>query len=634
MRSLRDVLQESAGVNVRSTGGFGSWSTISIRGSSPSQVKILLDGVPLNHGGSGSINLSDLPLDALQQAVIYRGFAPAHLGGGMGGVVSLKTQWPRLHRAFQSSVAAGSFGTFKGNLLWTQRNNRWRWLVFAHYLGTMGRFLYYDDRGTPLQTTDDITNQSRQNNISHTVSTLARVVFQPKKKVTLSLSHLLVYRNRGVPGIGNFRSTTANYRQLRNLIQWSAKGKQFPWRTFRWSSQLYLVHLWEGFTDREGEIGVGRQETDNQTLLTGWKALGTWQPFSAWELSLSWQLRRESFTPQDLLQPQKTPQERGRWRFNPALQSLIYLWEDKITLVTSGRLEVLYNSYQDILSLPGSPGGPATIAYPTGRVGLRFRPKDWLWFQSNAGRYVRLPTFWELFGDRGTTIGNPRLSAETGWMFDIGGVLHLKRRGVLDELRLAYAFFLSQSTDLIRFIQNSQRTMIAVNIDAARVLGQEVRLRVGLFRFFSLSADFTWLDARNQSESLIENGKQLPGRPQWEWSVRTALFLRWGRIFYNYTGLGGNYLDRANFKELAPRHIHTIGLTLRPAAIVRSLGGRSPWEGLLLTFEVRNLLNTQVASVPLRPALPNLKESPQALSDYSGYPLPGRAFYLTVNWKI
>lgn len=631
LRTLSEVLRESAGVNVRSSGGLGAWSTLSIRGSSPSQVQIVLDGVPLNHGGSGSINLSDLPLDILKQAVVYRGFAPAHLGGGMGGVVSLQTRWPKGYQSFQSSASAASFGTFGANVLWGQRIGKWRWLALAHYLGSVGSFPYYDNRGTPLQPADDLPNPSRQNNTSHTASTLSKVTFQPKRKVSLSLSHILVSRSRGVPGIGNFRSLSSKYSQLRNLLQFAAKGKQIPFRTVRWNTQLYVNHLWEGFSDRDGEIGLGRQETDNRTLLLGWKARAAWLPFSTWELSLAWHLRYEAFTPQNLLVPEVQAQERQRGTFEPSLESLHHLWDEKLTLVVSGRLNVLHNAYRDAMVLPDET--TTTALYPTGRAGVRLRPWEIFWVQTNVGRYVRLPTFWELFGNRGTTIGNPTLKPEQGWMLDAGAVLHLKPTGALDELRLAYAFFASWSLDLIRFIQNSQRTVIAVNIDAAQVLGHEVRAKLGLFRCLRLEGDLTWMDARNQSNSIAERGKQLPGRPLWEVSLRTAFFLRWGQLYYNFTGLGGNYLDRANLKELAARQIHTIGVTIQPAEIARSLGASSPWTRLFLTLELRNLLDTRVASVPIRPALPNRKETPQALSDYSGYPLPGRAIHLTVQWK-
>src|SRR5947209_8138123 len=50
VRTLAETLAESAGVQVRSLGGLGAYSAVSIRGSSSAQVAVFLDGVPLNRG--------------------------------------------------------------------------------------------------------------------------------------------------------------------------------------------------------------------------------------------------------------------------------------------------------------------------------------------------------------------------------------------------------------------------------------------------------------------------------------------------------------------------------------------------------------------------------------------------------
>ena len=65
MKTLADVLDDTVGVQVRYFGGLGDFATISIRGSTPGQVGFFLDGIPLTRARSGTVNLSDLPLDEL-----------------------------------------------------------------------------------------------------------------------------------------------------------------------------------------------------------------------------------------------------------------------------------------------------------------------------------------------------------------------------------------------------------------------------------------------------------------------------------------------------------------------------------------------------------------------------------------
>lgn len=631
VRNLGDVLREEAGVNARSTGGVGAFQSLSIRGSSSSQVTILLDGVALNHGGNGVVNLSDIPLDALKDVTIYRGFAPAHMGGAMGGVVSLRTRYPQGHQRFAANLSTASYGTLKTSLLYAQRWNRWSFLGLANYQGTDGSFPYYDDRGTPFETEDDLPETLRRNNFNHTVSSLLRAGYKIKRKLSLSLVHLLVYRNMGIPGIGNFRSQSANFQHLRNQIQLNLKGETLPWKQSVWNSQFYGSFQTDQFQDLEGEIGLGRQDNNNQSYQIGWNGRFAHTLFKRWQVGLSIRLRNENFAPQDNLTTNQPRPSRGRWQFVPTLNSTLSLFKRRLTLLTSGKLE-WYSNLEN--SNSNNEKTPTSNLYPTGRVGLLASPTPWLQFKGNIGRYVRVPTFLELFGDRGTTVGNASLRPESGWKWDAGVALLFEDKGHLDWLKVESAFFWTQASDLIRFIQNSQRTMVAVNIDDARIIGVEGVVSLSLFGHFQVDTNLTWMEALNQSDNPSESGKQLPGRPVWEVSVRATLKSSFGNLYYRYMGLGGNFLDRANFRELAPRHNHSIGFKLFPGNIMRALDINTPWNGLTIVFEVRNLLDQRIGTRPLRPPLPNLKETTQAIADFSGYPLPGRTFTLTVNWNV
>ncbi|MCY1007511.1 TonB-dependent receptor plug domain-containing protein [Nannocystis pusilla] len=108
---LPEILARSAGATVRSLGGLGQYSALSLRGSSAQQVALFLDGVPLSAGSGGVVNLADLPLDALGAVTIYRGLVPIAYGGAaLGGAVDLGSDLrcapePRL----RAVVGAGSF---------------------------------------------------------------------------------------------------------------------------------------------------------------------------------------------------------------------------------------------------------------------------------------------------------------------------------------------------------------------------------------------------------------------------------------------------------------------------------------------------------------------------------------------
>ena len=107
------------------------------------------------------------------------------------------------------------------------------------------------------------------------------------------------------------------------------------------------------------------------------------------------------------------------------------------------------------------------------RLGLRYRPLRGLTLKATGGRYLRVPDFTELFGDRGAMIGNPALRPETGWAWDVGAAGR-SPDAPWGRVSGEVAHFWRASSDLIVWSQNSQRTMVPVNVGEAWVQGFEV----------------------------------------------------------------------------------------------------------------------------------------------------------------
>ena len=83
------------GVQVRRFGGLGDFSTVSIRGSSPGQVGVFFDGVALTRARSETVNLADLPLDQLGRVEVYRGVSPLALSSSaLAGAINLVSREP------------------------------------------------------------------------------------------------------------------------------------------------------------------------------------------------------------------------------------------------------------------------------------------------------------------------------------------------------------------------------------------------------------------------------------------------------------------------------------------------------------------------------------------------------------
>jgi len=151
-------------------------------------------------------------------------------------------------------------------------------------------------------------------------------------------------------------------------------------------------------------------------------------------------------------------------------------------------------------------------------------------------------------------------------------------------------------------------------VERARTVGTEIAAGTDVFDRLRVGVNYTYQDARDESGIPARDGNQLPGRPRHDLYSRSEYRRDEGRLFYELSFVAENFLDQANFLVVNARAIQTLGIEADVAAIGRRTGSaalaRVP---LVATFEVRNFTDNQV-------------------EDVAGYPLPGRAFFVTVRF--
>ena len=205
-RDLGDLLDRSAGLHVHRYGGLGAFSLVGVRGSTPGQVRICLDGVPVSDAGEASVNLALLPVRFLDHAEIYRGpIAPSFGGPPAAGVIDLVT--PRSPAVPLSlTVAGGSAGAREASGRWGAGKGPWNAFLSGEYRYTDGRYLYRSDNGTRFDPTDDRT-LPRENNDSLDRAWLWKGSFAPKSTggpdgsaVRLDYTGQFLSRENGVAG--------------------------------------------------------------------------------------------------------------------------------------------------------------------------------------------------------------------------------------------------------------------------------------------------------------------------------------------------------------------------------------------------------------------------------------------------
>jgi vitamin B12 transporter len=259
------------------------------------------------------------------------------------------------------------------------------------------------------------------------------------------------------------------------------------------------------------------------------------------------------------------------------------------------------------------------------RATARWSPAVDVAIKGSVGRYQRQPTVLELYGDRGFIVGTPDLLPETGFATDLGAVwAPAAARGAIDRIMIEAAGFASWPRDTIGLVVVGNVSK-PINLDDAQLLGGEASASVRIARRVSVSANYTRLLTWQRTTETSYDGKPLPRQPGHALYGRVdAVAHALGRRAFAWSDVdwrSSSFLDRASLREVPGRAVVGVGAKLE-------LPGR-----VLVGVEVKNLTDDRITDLPLaNPPRPDLTSVPTATADVAGYPLPGRAFYLSLEW--
>ena len=614
VEDLASILSQTVGVQVRQYGGLGSFATVSVRGSSSNQVDLYLDGIPLGDPYSGVANLGDLPLDGIDRVEVYRGFSPPHLGSSaIGGVINLRTvgllgqkDTPQVSTRTnaEARVSYGSFGTERYVASLWPSIGKVNAFIPGSFLRTEGNFTFFNDNRTWEDPGDDGVT-TRINNHLETGAVLARVETRVPVAGRLSLGHNSLVRENGVPGVGSDQSTTARSERVahRTYLELDPDAR-LGGRLDLLASAHYSTSN-EKFYDPGGDIALARQDTDNDFRTYG-GSLRSMVDLSRVTLELLFDGRGERFRPKSNIPTPTEGPDRKREALTTAISADVLVDRLKVVLNYTGRLHWQRSEFYHpprFPWLPPQPQGRVSGDRRTSQYGFRFLPTSFLTVKGNWGEYYRLPTFLELFGNTGSVTGSFDLEPEKGLNRDIGVVLTFDRVGLWRRFFFEAVYLDNEVEDLILFFPNSQFTARPQNIGSARIRGCEVSFSSLFSDWLRLAGNYTYLDGKDTGPIPHRNGNELPGRPKHDLAVFADLTHRAGELSYEYHRISENYLDPANQLRVPSRDIHNLALRWN------GLG-----RGLSLTLEGRNLTNDRV-------------------SDVSGFPLPGRSYFVTVSYR-
>jgi iron complex outermembrane receptor protein len=630
--TIADLVGATVGAHVRSLGGLGAFASISVRGEGPGQTAVFVDGVPVSRIASVTADLGRFDTGDVDSIEVYRGGAPVELGGAaLGGALNIVTPLGRgpHGEVWHATFGAGSFGAREIRLARGDGDPATGTATWASigYAGATGDFTYFDDNGTSLVQTDDRYVKRTNDGYDQLDGALRAGGVRGAWSWRAEASGL--GKKQGVPGSAWQQSMVASLSTASGLASAQATGA--PWGDDGpvTIARVYALVEAQHYRDPLDEIGVDDDDRKYLTIsggaTSGWKlSRGRHDASGALELHGDW------FRDEDLNGGRPTARGR-RGAIGLALADDVAFAAARVVITPAVRFDAARTDPIGIVLAFGmTPAPPRTDLLPSPRLGARVMAAGDLAVKGSAGWYARMPTVVELYGDRGFVVGTPDLRPETGPSADLGLVWApdgaIDAAGTVDRVMVEATGFAARPDDAIAYVLTGGLVARPMNLGGAFVRGGELGIAFRIARLVTLAGNYTLADATQRSTQPSYDGKQLPGRPLHEVYVRADaaraiaghLVVVYGDVAYT----AGSFLDQANLDAIPPR-------TLVGAGVKLELGG-----GLLLGIEGKNLADLRVEQVALDPPpSPSLTSVPRAVTDFGGYPLPGRALYLTLEWN-
>ncbi|HUI90608.1 MAG TPA: TonB-dependent receptor [Chitinivibrionales bacterium] len=417
---LQSALETVSGVTVGNRGGFGHYADASIRGGSPSQVQVYLDGVPLNGATGESVDISKIPLPSLETVTVYKAAPPLEFfGDNAGGVIELSSGAKK--DAASVLLEAGSFGYRIGSAVLVKTLGRMTHRLSVNCGWADNNYPYTDSSVTHGQTiAADDSQKTMDNNFFSTFSSAYSNVFRIDDRNTLTSHVSARVTNEGLfylPQAGlndgtvkdNLVSLVESYAATVNpklMIMVTAKAKTDE-QKFQRSRPYYLTTpISTDVSQPFGSLdGVVKWTVGNRVNATGL-------------LSGSY----DGFDYTNLLAPASQVQSRFIRLVGKAGAEADVHFLDNLSARIGGIYRYQIDSTNDSISSygPVAGGGISKKGFPNGFSEVNYHPCSWLSILGGAQYSSRSPGFSELYSQSATVRGNPALLPETRLEYDVG----------------------------------------------------------------------------------------------------------------------------------------------------------------------------------------------------------------------
>lgn len=586
--SVDELLQYVTGINLNSRGAFGVQSDIGMRGSTFSQVLVLVDNQRINDGLTGHFNSNlPIPLSEIHHIEVVRGSASVSYGAdAVGGIIHIKTKtYVGMNDKEPQTELNGTIAYGDHNLTMTDVGLR----------AQQSRFGYSAAMKSNQSTGEQLVNPNFIN--SGLGDSLYNNHFDLKTytaALTFKSKYWKIYARAGA----DQRDFAAKYFYSANKYDEATEKINAYW------SQASVAYEVNG---SQTALNIGYRHNQDSFIFN---------PL----------LPRNSHITQRVNATLSHNRNIGNTRFSFGAQT------DYNTIASNDRgdhnivnnaLFVLAHRKLDQLNINGG-----LRLEHSEKIGLQLipqlnlsLPKNNIVYRASAGRSIRQADFTESYNfylrkntPGGFSIGNPDLEAESAYTFDLGADAYIS-----PKLKITNTIFARSSSNLIDYaltnsteitnlinLQDSTDYFYASNIKESFTIGNEFGLTYKTelaYATIDWLLNYTYIQTNTPTDVV---SKYIANHPIH--NLNGGATVHFNRFVWN---IGGTLITRnaEDIPSIDGQVQNQYGL------LHTKLSYTSPTAGIKLFVNVRNVLDTQYQEI-------------------LGAQMPGRWVMAGISWNI
>lgn len=576
VNSVAEVLETFEGIFVQKTGTVAGRHEISIRGSSPKDVLVLIDNQKINPSASGEVDLNTIPLEIVEKIEVYKGGASSKYGAdALAGAVNIITH-PQAINSDTKAQAKNYWGSWESDIF----NFSLRNPLIIPNLTTNLAYTYRTSKGD-FEYDDPKKGLSRRENAyKRGFNFFFSGLHSFNPKTHLGFSAQLYRSQNGIPGALYQLTKSALLNDSRRLI--NLKFKQELSKKISLEIRFGFLRFMQHFKSAEDLVKYDSRYVDD---ILDFSLGFEFHPLPQNRLEWGGELQKDMLNHKDYHRPGSSMGNITR-----ETKSLFLTESQGLSLP---RCLFLRNLNLNFSLRHDRPEGLEDFTSSQIGATLSGGTESKIILRSSYGKSYRQPSNNALFWKEDVwSAGNPDLLPEKSDNYEMGSEIRVPFLSRFN-LNAGITFFHSFVRDIIVWRRRFDGRYMPVNISKAKITGHEDFIKWSLFQEkIEISYQNTVVKALNKSGDRIYDGKFIPFRPCYVTNLEYRLNYWLFRFSHKLRWVSERYTLEANTKREKPYHLEELCLGLKKQF--------PRWE-VKLNLQIKNLTNEKYILIQNHP---------------------------------